>query len=168
MSFTEFASHMHEYWMLGALIVGLVMLTDQKTLLRIDKKAIKNFLFGMCFITFIRCLQYLTQPVHTTSIIPLGATAFVWWEDAMNSLPLILFRKLIGVSKWTRPIHWLLTFLFMFEFSTGHLYQGLLPAAILSLYIPFSIKMGEKYGIGTVMICHCLYDFITLVTWNIF
>ena len=87
----------------------------------------------------------------------------VFWEDMLHALPLILLQKLIGTQKKTWPIHILATAVIMASFGLGHTYQGAFAAFALSFYIPYSVQLGKKFGLGTVMICHILYDLSTIL-----
>jgi hypothetical protein len=96
--------------------------------------------------------------------IPWQTTLGVFWEDAVHALPLVLLGKMFANKTWYKIAKWPLLAAVMCSFGAGHLYQGVLAACMLSFYIPFSMKMGEKHGFGTVMLCHMMYDLITLLS----
>jgi hypothetical protein len=170
MDFTTFASHMYPFWILGVCILGLVIAAGQKHWIRIEKSAVLRWMRFLAIITACRFamsrlpwFHYLFD-VKNASYIPWTVTFTVFWEDACHGLPLFILQKLIGkANKWTRSIHFILLCITMFEFGIGHLYQGPMAAFLLSFYIPYSIKKGEEYGFGTVMMCHMMYDLVTLL-----
>jgi hypothetical protein len=143
-----------------------------KILIRVEKPAILKFITFLGILTLYRVIIFTLFPhfgpfensAHNVMQIPWPLTLTVFWEDACHGLPLLLLRHLIGTKKWTWPIHGLATAMVMLEFGLGHVYQGLAAAAMLSLYIPYSIMMGKKVGFGTVMIAHTLFDLTTILT----
>ena len=169
MGFKEFALRMYPFWILGILVIGAVIASGNKNLLRIEKSSVIKWVKFLMVITVLRTVlyklmlhPYLDSAIKSAHFLPCTVAFTVFWEDAVHGLPLLILRKLIGVNKWTIPIHFILTLLFMVEFGLGHVYQGPLMALILSFYIPYSVKLGDRRGFGTVMICHVLYDFFTL------
>jgi hypothetical protein len=170
MNFTQFALHMYPYWIVGILIICLVLASNFKDLVRIDKTALKKWVLFLVIMTSIRFLLFKLLVPHSVSSLLKGPASIpplvgltVFWEDAVHGLPLLILRKLIGVKKWTKPLHAILLGLVMFEFGLGHVYQGGIAAAFLSLYVPYSIKLAKKYGFGTVGIGHMLYDIFTIM-----
>lgn len=170
MSFTEFALRMFPYWCFGALMFFAIWKSDYKDLMRFDSKAFGKFLLFMCGVSAFRyfMISILVHFIGTNSFqavnqLPIGAVFFVGWENLAHSIPLVLFRRMIGTSKWTWPIHLLTTLVVMFSFANGHLYQGALAATFISLAIPLDIHWGQKVGFGTTMSCHVLYDFATIM-----
>lgn len=166
------ALQMYPYWLLGAGVLAATALAGYKNLIRIEKKAILDWMKFLCVITIYRIalfkllphMDYLQNSARNISIIPWPLTLTVFWEDACHGLPLLMLRKLIGTKKWTWPIHGILTAVVMLEFGLGHVYQGLISAALLSLYVPYSVALGDKYGFGTIMICHTLFDLTTILS----
>jgi hypothetical protein len=172
MDLKSMALAMYPYWLLGAGVLAATAFAGFKNLIRVEKPALLNFIKFLGIITLYRVVIFTLFPhfgpfassAHNVIQIPWPLTLTVFWEDACHGLPLLLLRKLIGTNKWTWPIHGLLTAIVMLEFGLGHVYQGLPAAAMLSLYIPYSIKLGEKFGFGTVMIGHTLFDLTTVLT----
>jgi hypothetical protein len=165
MDFEQFALNMYPFWILGISVIGAVLMTDKKNLLRIRKAPLIKWMKFLILITAIRFSLYelfsnshAFNAARNASFLPIGVAFTVFWEDAVHGLPLLILKKLIGVNKLVKPLHWLLTLVVMVEFGMGHMYQGVLPALVLSFYVPYSVKMGEKHGFGTVMIAHMLYD----------
>jgi hypothetical protein len=163
---------MYPYWLLGAGVLIATAVAGYKDVIRVEKPALISFLKFIGVLTLYRVILFTLFPhfgpfadsAKNVLTIPWPLTLTVFWEDACHGLPLYLLRKLIGTKKWTWPIHGLLTAIVMLEFGLGHVYQGVGAAALLSLYIPYSIKLGEKFGFGTVMICHTLFDLSTILT----
>lgn len=169
MDFKTIAEHMYPFWILGVLIILTVLAAGQKKLIRIEKQAIKKWMFFLLYVSAWRLL--LSKVFHFNGIgdlkamaaLPIPMTLTVFWEDACHGLPLLILKKLIGKRKWLKPLYWFMLIATMIEFGSGHMYQGILPAMLLSFYVPYSIKMGNKYGFGTVMLCHMTYDASTLL-----
>lgn len=169
MNFKQWAMEMYPVWILAIGVMCAVMSTKYKSLLRINKTVLVEWTKFLITVTIIRFCMYKLFPnafifnsVKHAGFLPWGVGFTVFWEDAVHGLPLLILRKLIGVNKWTRPLHLLLLSLVMLEFGIGHLYQGMLPALALSFYVPYSMKVAEKHGFGTVMIGHMLYDNFSL------
>jgi hypothetical protein len=155
------------------LIVGLVILAffiafDRNTV-RVQWNSVASFMGFMSLLTCIRLgvFSFLGQqgfapPQVPIEILQTGVWWFslVFWEDAFYVLPIFLAHK------YLRPLFaWIITIFLSVYFGAGHVYQGLLVAGITMLYPYFlSYKFGKKYGFGTVMVCHILYDYVTFFT----
>jgi len=176
MNITEIAKQMWPCWALGAIILHQVWNSKNKDLLRIQPDSLKKWIGFLFLITALRVMAFdiyillkgSAPPLHklasTISQIPILATFTTFWEDACHGLPLVLLRRWM-VGKWfSKPLNILATLAIMLSFGSGHTYQGIIPALMLTMYIPISAKLGEKHGFGTVMIGHSLYDFFTLLT----
>ena len=171
MSFTDFAFRMFPYWCLGAAMAFAIWKSDYKSLLRFDKNAFAKFFSFMVIVSIFRyaMIHSLVHFIGTGSFqavnkLPIGAVLFVPWENLAHSIPLVLFRRMIGTNKWTWPIHVLAMLMVMVSFGMGHVYQGIGAAIFISLAIPLDIYWGKKVGFGTTMSCHVLYDFLTIMT----
>jgi len=171
MDFKTIAEAMYPYWILGTIVIGLVIAAGQKNLLRFELKPILKW---MAFLVGITAWRYamvkmlgtetLGDPNAGANMLPWTASLTVFWEDACHGLPLLVLRNLIGTKKWwAKAINYPLLLLTMFEFGAGHLYQGLFASILLSMYVPYSIRCGKKYGFGTVILCHMLYDATTML-----
>lgn len=170
MSFTDFAFRMFPYWCFGGLMFWAIWKSDYKDLLRFDAKAFGKFLGFMLAVSAFRyaLIRTIVHFIGTGSFeiankLPIGAVFFVGWENLAHSIPLVLFRRMIGTSKWTWPIHALALAIVMFSFGSGHVYQGIGAAVFISLGVPFDIRWGKKVGFGTTMCAHILYDFLTVM-----
>lgn len=161
-------------WVLGMMMLLLVINSTYKNLIKVDFKAIFKFLRWMLFLTAIRVIVFkLAMPAkmieelrQMAGFIPWQTTLGVFWEDACYGLPLVLMEKMYNKSSWYKFVRIPLLAMFMMSFGSGHIYQGL-TGLLLAFYIPFSISMGKKYGFGTVMLCHIMYDMITLLSMKI-
>jgi hypothetical protein len=170
MTFTGFAMRMWPYWCLGALMGWAVWKSDYKDLLRFEWKPFAKFFLFMCVVSIYRYFMISLMVRHgmgsnlnAVKGLPVGAVFMTPWEDACHDLPLVLLRRIIGTNKWTWPIHALAMGIVVLGFSSGHIYQGLFSAALIGLYIPVAVHFGKKRGFGTVMGCHVLYDFSTIM-----
>lgn len=174
MNAKDLAIAMYPHWLIGIFVIWATIKAGYSDLLRFDKKAILGWVRFLILLTVYRIGMFKLFPVHFSaasepaSIIPWPLTLTVFWEDALHILPLILLQKLIGTRKWTWPIHAIATAIMMVEFGSGHIYQGFPAACMLSLYIPIVTRMGKKNGLGTVMLCHTLYDLCTILTIKFF
>lgn len=170
MDFKSIALIMYPYWLLGAIMVWATIKTGHKDLVRVEKKGVKSWLKFLFILTVYRFLMFKlfsfgkVADTSAVSQIPWPLTLTVFWEDACHGLPLLLIRNFIGKEWWTGPVNILLTLIVMLQFGLGHTYQGVAAAVALSFYIPVSIHMAKKYGFGTVMICHTLYDLVTVLS----
>lgn len=169
MDFKTIAENLFPYWLLGVMVVLAVICAGQKHLLRVEKKPIINWMVFLAFITALRFL--LTKLMNfngigspnTFSFLPWYVSLTVFWEDMCHGLPLVILKKLIGTKWWTKFIHLPLLALVMIEFGLGHAYQGIFAIVLLGFYVPYSMRIGEKYGFGTLVLCHMLYDAVTLL-----
>jgi hypothetical protein len=175
--FKQFALNMYPFWILGILVIGSVIASGNKSLLRIKRKPLIKWIGFLAFITAIRFVLYRIAMLSETShhmhqavaMFPWYVGLTVFWEDAAHGLPLLILRKLLSKSnKYIKLLYYPVLLAVMVEFGIGHLYQGILPAMLLSFYIPYSVKVGEKNGFGTVMIGHMLYDIVTLLSVQYF
>jgi len=166
------AMRMYPAWTMGLLMLYLVRNSKYKDVVRVDKKGLFGFAKWMVIITIFRVivLGLLTpksqlQAIHEASMfIPWQATLGVFWEDMCHTVPLVLLGRMFKKTKWYKFLSLPLMILVMISFGSGHVYQGVFAAAMISFYIPVTIRLGKKYGFGTVMICHMLYDLITILS----
>lgn len=171
MDFKTIADGLFPYWILGACVVSAVVLSGNKFLLRAEKKPVVKWLAFLGLITAYRLILTKLFPTFhgmgdsakNMSIIPWPVALTVFWEDACHGLPLLLLKKLLPTSKKMTLLYTCILGIVMFEFGIGHLYQGVVPAVLLSFYVPYSVKIGEKYGFGTVIIGHMMYDLVTML-----
>lgn len=163
---------MFPYWMLGAFMIWATKFAGYGRIVRIEKKAVVKWIiiligvtiFRLLTIKFLLGLDFFSSAAKAVKLIPWQATLTVFWEDAAFGLPLFLTYLYARHSKWLKYIWYVLLAVFTLAFGAGHIYQSYFAAAILMFYIPYSLKLGYKYGFGTVMICHILYDLFTILT----
>lgn len=154
--------------------LGILLYKNYKKdeFIRIEWDALAKFVGFMAIITMVRfCMADIAMMFSPETIesvtrsvqgIGVGSTLFVFWEDVWFVMPIaFIMRKIFPTHK---KIATLLIVLISVIFGMGHLYQGYM-AAVLALY-PFfiSYRYGKKYGLGTVMLCHMFYDFVTVMT----
>lgn len=144
--------------------------------IRIEWQSVAKFLAFMVFLTMLRvCFAdiidglfpgYIQEKIGSIAgQVPMGQLAFVFWEDVWFGMPIAwLMRKVYPkYPKLAITGSILISAVFM----SGHFYQGAMGA--ITIVYPFfiSYRYGKKYGFGTVMVCHMLYDFISLSTAKI-
>ena len=152
--------------------VALTILVSifRSNVMRVELNKVASFLALLVIVTCARIAAYDfmvdIDPNYMPKIPPELYYAPVWhfmlvfWEDAFFVLPMILAFKYLKKS-----IAILVAITLSLIFAHGHLYQGYIAVAITSLYPYFiSYKYSKKFGMGTVMVCHILYDFITFYT----
>lgn len=165
--------HYYPYWILGILMIVATLFSEFKDLMVIKPKSIWSFTKIMAKVTVFRSVLMYFFPPTLASVapvlkIPLWLTGTVFWEDAAHTLPLAIAARILGNTLPAKVMVWLLTAIMMVSFGLGHTYQGILTACMISFYIPIVTNLGKKHGFGTVMVCHCMYDFITLLTIRLF
>lgn len=177
MTFQEMALRMYPCWILGLFMMYAVWNSKYKKLLRVEPKKIVKWLAFLGMLTIYRIIIFkffsgnakLHDMTSGAMMIPWQATLTVFWEDACHGLPLAIISLMLGKDKpWKKAVRWSAIALVALSFGLGHVYQGYLAAALLSLYVPFTFKKGQEVGFGTVMICHTLYDLATIITIKTF
>lgn len=174
MSFTQAALQLWPCWMLGILMIYMTWRSEHRNILRIEPAAILKFLKFLVMITLFRFVVFkflapqamVDAATSMANLIPIGAIFGVFWEDAVHSMPLVLAGLAYGSHKWYPWLSKVALAIVMLSFAAGHIYQGTLAACGISLYILVSMGMGKKYGFGTVMICHILYDLTTILSFR--
>ena len=135
---------------------------------RIEWGSIAKFLAFMSLVTVIRIAtaDFVNSSGHGIpsakglSQIKLWSLILVFWEDAFFVLPIVYLRKRFNWWVCALPAAALTVY-----FGFGHAYQGTAAIYITALYpMLVSYRYGIKVGFGTIMICHILYDFITVFT----
>lgn len=172
MSFTQAALQLWPCWMLGILMIYLTWKSEHRNILRIEPGAVFKFVKFLGLITVFRFVVFkflmpdsmAESALTMANMIPIGALFGVFWEDAVHSMPLVLAGLMWGTHKWYPWLSKAALGMVMLSFACGHIYQGVIPAMGISLYILVSIGMGKKYGFGTVMLCHILYDMSTILS----
>lgn len=170
MTFTDLVSRMYPYWILGAAILAATANAGLKDLIRVQRSSVVAWIYFLCAATLVRIASFpllsgfghIQDGISGVKTIPWAATLTVFWEDASFVLPLVIMKDaLIGKLRY---LWYPIAFVFAISFASGHLYQGYLASLLTILYLYLSYNMGKKYGFGTVMICHSLYDLFTVLT----
>lgn len=161
-------------FILGLVIFAVVLWKDPKTL-RINLDVIKTFLTLMVLLTFFRLFIFsLSKTFLGISIadvnggfadIEFWRLGLVFWEDAFFAIPIYYMAD---KWKWKEYIWLPIAAALSVYFAQGHMYQFEL-AYLFALIIPYTIfyRFGKMYGFGTTMICHILFDMITILTFKI-
>jgi hypothetical protein len=164
-------------WIIGLGIFFLTKRGRNGDLVRFESKPflkISAFFLAVIAISLIsfhftsqhRSPDRIRASLAAVSGIPIWISLFVGWEDMVFGVPLaamgIALKGRIG-----KVIYKLAMVAVMACFGYLHLYQGLMSAIILSLYIPLTQSRGIKSGFGTIMACHMFYDFITIASVHI-
>mgnify|MGYP000892806728 CR=1 FL=1 len=150
-----------------AVLIGL-QFTKEKDITRIEWSAVSQFIGFMIVVTVLRTwvVDFLMQAkiIEFLPTIPYEIASHKWtfglvfWEDVFFGIPLYFIGKHVK-NKWTK---FSLAVIITILFAMGHGYQGWSGILFASLYPWFISKSyGEKYGFGTVMICHIMYDSFT-------
>ena len=160
---------------MGIVVFILVLRSSYSNLLRVEKKPILSWLVTLTVVTALRIAAFwiflksgestagLKEKLSEVGTIPWPAILGVFWEDFCHSMPLVILESMFS-SKWFMPLRILALVTVMIAFGMGHVYEGVGSAVLIAFYIPLSMKMGKKYGFGTVVICHMLYDLCTILT----
>lgn len=166
MSAEDIVARMWPMWVLGIFMILIAVFSSNRDLLRIDKKGIWKWIKFLAYISVLRFVvfyiawDFLKDTFADVSWLPLSTTATVFWEDAFYSLPLLMLARQLGESrKWFQYGSMALLSL---AFGSGHIYQGFGAVAMLTCYVPITNKLAKKYGIGTIMAGHVMYDMSTL------
>ena len=153
-------------------ILGIILIprfTSEKELFKISWDKLAQFVaFLMCLSVF-RLLQYdfmlsmgiiksipQAPPEITGQMWTLG---LVFWEDFFFAVPIYFMMKYMK-NKWLRVA---LIVALSIVFGLGHMYQGW-QACVLLAFMPYFVtyNYGKKFGFGTTMLAHILYDVFTL------
>lgn len=176
MDVREMAEQMMPCWILGAAMLYLVKNSKYAKLIRVEKEGLFKFArflvmltaFRFLYLKFIAPESVVAGIQQISNIIPWQTTLGVFWEDACNALPLVIGESLFKKKKWYRAIRLPLLALMALSFGFGHSYEGLGAVIAMTCYIPFTMRLGKKYGFGTVMLCHIAYDMLTLLSFKFF
>lgn len=167
----DFIMRMLPYWFLGLFMIYGTIKSGNKDLLKFDGKAFRKWAAFIFFLTIYRilifhfCKDYDLIKSQTSAIadVPWQASLMVFWEDMSFVVPLVLMSRMMEGHRFSKFINYAALAFMMASFMSGHIYQGLPAAAAISLYIPVSLSRGQKIGFTTVILCHMLYDFSTIM-----
>lgn len=160
--------------LIGVIIFGLVAWKDPKVL-RFDFKAVQNFITLLILLTMVRlALASFGHDIFNIDItsvnkgfsqIPFWRLITVFWEDAFFAIPIYYMKD---KWKWKEYIWLPIVTISSIYFGLGHMYQFDL-AFFAALIMPYMIfyTYGKKYGFGTSMTCHILFDMFTILTFKL-
>jgi hypothetical protein len=159
-------------------IIGMLAIVtfnkEEKNLFRITWPILAQFSAFLFVISIIRILKVdylveqglmsLPQAGLQTTPMPLYHLGLVFWEDFFFAIPIYFIMKKCQ-RQWLKISS---IVLISALFGLGHLYQGWLAVALLS-FAPYFISYhyGKKYGFGTVMLAHIMYDCATIFTFKL-
>lgn len=134
------------------LIMGYLFFRTEHLNVKWDKVA--QFFTFMCFLMMVRHAITGGKSPSLADVYPWEYT-LVWWEDLVFSFPILLAMNKWGRNKWTISLAVILSL----AFGSGHIYHGIVGAAVSCIY-PFfiSYRYSKKTSLGTVMVCHVMYD----------
>ena len=153
--------------MINLFFIGIIIIVyclfRQKHLIRIEWDKVAQFSAFLLLLSSVRFALMENQPTPIGYMPSFGMIPLVPWEDAFFSiLGVYFFKDFLKLRKkfWI-PI----AIAFSVLFASGHVIYGL-PWATMTLFFPYflSYRYGKKYGYGTAMACHVLYDFTTILT----
>jgi hypothetical protein len=152
-------------------IVGMVAIrfTKDKDVIRISWDKLAQWTAFLVILAIFRLLQYdfllnagalrgipTIPPMIDMEKWTLG---LVFWEDMFFGVPLYYIWKYMN-RKWLQIA---LTLIISAVFAYGHAYQGItgvIWAAFLPYYVSYNV--GKRYGFGTSMLGHIMYDVSTV------
>lgn len=170
----QIAEGLFPCWCMGLWILYLVWNSDHRDLLQVNRNGLIKFAKLMALVTAFRILylslfasdDILMGMRHIGDLVPWQTMFGVFWEDACNALPLVILGRMAQGKKWFIPFYVAIIAMASLVFGMLHSYQGVQAIVVMSLYIPFTMRLGQKYGFGTVMLCHTVYDLITFFTFK--
>jgi len=147
---------------------AITTLTKEKDLFRVSWDKLAQF---VAFLTVVFVMRVLIESfkfdvglVHGFPRLPpeIGnhkwTFGLVFWEDFFFAVPIYFIMKHCQ-RKWLRVLS-IVTLSILF--GLGHAYQGL-SGIVITAFLPYfvSYNFGKKYGFGTSMLGHILYDVST-------
>lgn len=155
-------------FVIAAIIINILLrFTKEKEIVRVTWSKVAEFcgflallfVIRICFFDFALASGLMNALPVPPPEISLWRLALVFWEDTFFGIPIYFANKYIK-NKW---IFGAFVVVLSLLFGSGHAYQGL-SGVIITSFLPYFIcyKYGSKYGFGTTMISHILYDFSTI------
>lgn len=150
-------------------IIGMIYIsnfTSEKDLFRVSWDKLAQFMAFLGFIFVLRLLRedfFVSNGLAPVPLPPVGemwTLGLVFWEDFFFAIPIYYICKHMK-NKWFKFV---LILLISTIFGLGHIYQGWGAAFVLAL-MPYFVTYhyGKKYGFGTTMIGHIMYDVSTIM-----
>lgn len=159
---------------MGLWMMYLIWNSDHKDLLRITKEGLIKFAKFFAVVTAARVFYLsviapdalLEQIRSSSDMVPWQTMFGVYWEDMCHAVPLVILGRMMADKKWFKHIYTAIILAMSITFGSLHSYEGLQAMIVLAFYIPFTMRLGQKYGFGTVMLCHTVYDLVTFFTFK--
>lgn len=166
MNFTSIALSMYPYWLLGIAMIIIVYFSKYREILHVNKRIVLKWATILLAVIPIKlALMYCLGKTDTYSeitlaikTIPWQMTLFVFWEDACHTMPLYILDKMTSTNWFIRPVYYALFLAVMVSFASGHAYEGSFAMISMLFYVPGTMYLAKKYGFGSIMICHVIYD----------
>lgn len=157
-------------WIFALLFIFYIRQSEYKNIMRFNVSAIMKFFYFMLAVTigkltyfhFFSTVEDVRSMKALMDFIPWQFTLGTFWEDTTTSLPIVLLDNMLSNRKIYKFIRLPFLIMTMIAFGSGHMYQGIIAASVISFYVPLSIVLGKKYGFATVMAGHIMFD---LLTW---
>lgn len=174
MDVRQVADGLFPCWCLGLAMMYLVYNSSHKDLLKVSKEGLIRFAKFLGVVTAVRIFyiamiapdQTLEAIRNATNMMPWQTMLGVYWEDMCNAVPLVILGSMIAGKKWLKPFYYVLLAAMSLTFGAMHSYEGPQAIVVMSMYIPFTMRLGKKHGFGTVMLCHIAYDLCTYFTFR--
>lgn len=154
-------------------ILGMVVARFSKTekeLFKISWDKVAQFIaFLVCIFVFrLLKIQFMLSTGLINQLPQLSpeqnmnkwTMGLVFWEDFFFAVPIYFMMKYMK-TKWLRVT---LIMALSILFGLGHMYEGWSACFVLA-FMPYFVtyNYGKKYGFGTTMLCHILYDMSTIM-----
>lgn len=153
-------------------IIGMTIInfTKEKETMRIEWDKVAQFcgFLAMLFVFRVCSESFLVDAGLSTGNVGLPieisqnlwSIGLVFWEDFFFAVPIYFMMKYMK-RRWLAIA---ITIALSALFASGHMYEG--PRAVfVTFFLPYFVtyQYGKKYGFGTTMCCHVLYDFSTIL-----
>jgi hypothetical protein len=145
------------------LLISIAILDSEQ--IKPNLSGIAKFM-GLMFVVMFLRISLFNESLLSSNLSRINFDSFLTapLEDVFFVMIPLYFSRLVN-NRFLSFISWTL---FSILFALGHLYQGVLVAAITGIYPYFiSRKYILKTNLATVMVCHYLYDCMTLFTIKI-
>lgn len=149
---------------ISVILLILIAVFDSKQI-KPDLLGISKFM-GLMFVVMFLRMSLFSESLLGSNLSRINFNSFLTapLEDVFFVMIPFYFSRFVN-NRFLSFISWTL---FSILFALGHLYQGVLVAAITGIYPYFiSRKYVLRTNLATVMVCHYLYDCMTLFTIKI-
>jgi hypothetical protein len=149
-----------------SILLMIIIWMFDKEQLKPKLAPISHFVGLMVVVMFLRMSLFM-ESLLSSNLSAVNFSSFLTapLEDVFFVMIPIYFSKFVSDRKLLTIPVWII---FSLLFAAGHLYQGIFTAMITGLYPYFiSRKYILRHNLATVMVCHYLYDCMTLFTIKI-